>query len=309
MPLLEVNDLDIGFPTQAGVVKASSRVSLRIEPGQTLCLAGESGCGKSIVALSIMRLLPPDAQISGEIKWKGRNLLALPEKRMRQIRGREIAMIFEQPSRCLNPVLKVGEQIAEAIVVHDRCARKAARKKAVEMMALVDIASPEKRFHQYPHEFSGGMVQRVMIAMALVFRPHLLIADEPTTALDPTVQQQIIELIEELSVRFGTAVLLITHDLGVAARLADTAAVMYAGSIIETGSMRQVLGTPGHPYTRALVGAASNRCFRPIPGMVPELSSLPQGCLFHPRCDQAMAVCRHQMPQMCNGVRCHLGAA
>ncbi len=306
MPLLEMNSLNVRFPTKAGVVIASDQVSLKVEPGQTLCLAGESGCGKSIVALSIMRLLPSTARVSGEIRWMGQDLLSLPESRMRQIRGKEISMIFEQPARCLNPVIKAGEQIAEAVVVHDRCSRKEARKKAVEMMEQVGIPDPEKRFHQYPHEFSGGMIQRVMIAMALVSRPQLLIADEPTTALDITIQHQMVELLVALSDRFGTAVFLITHDLGVAARLADTAAVMYAGSIIETGSFRQVLETPRHPYTRALIGAASNQWAPSIPGTVPELSCLPDGCRFHPRCSQATDICRHQMPGMCHGVRCHL---
>ena len=306
MPLLEINNLNVRFPGKTGAVTVSDRVCLGIEPGQTLCLAGESGCGKSIIALGIMRLLPPNARVSGEIKWMGQDLLCIPETRIRQIRGKEISMIFEQPARCLNPVLKAGTQIAEAIWVHDKCTRKAARKKAIEMMAMVGIPSPEKRFHQYPHEFSGGMIQRVMISMALVSRPQLLIADEPTTALDISVQQQIVGLLEELSTRFGTAVLLITHDLSMAARLADTAAVMYAGSIIETGSYQQILQTPRHPYTRALVNAASSQWYPPVPGTVPELSSLPDGCRFHPRCSLAMDICRHRMPEMHHGLRCHL---
>ena len=306
MDLLQISNLHVDFPTKAGMVRASDGVNLEIKPGESLCLVGESGCGKTIVALTIMRLLPENAQISGEIWLKGKNLLSLGKEEMRKIRGREIAMIFEQPATCLNPVFTAGDQIAEAVRIHEKCSRKEARERAIELMEMVGIPSPRKRYRQYPHEFSGGMQQRVMIAMALAFSPSLLIADEPTTSLDVTIQTQIVELLKDLVAKLKTSLFLITHDLGVAAEMDDRVAVMYAGEIMEKGRVSEVFKYPQHPYTKALLGAISKDGLRPIKGSVPELTRLPKGCKFHPRCSQARDICREIRPEMKNGVRCHL---
>lgn len=306
MNLLDIVDLNISFPTKAGVVRASDGVTLEIKQGEVLCLVGESGCGKTIVALSIMRLLPRKALINGTILFDGKNLLSLQENEMRKMRGRNIAMIFEQPMRCLNPVLSVGDQIAEAVRIYEKCSRKASKEKAVDMMELVGIPSPHRRYRQYPHEFSGGMAQRVMIAMALGYRPSLLIADEPTTSLDVTIQAQIMNLLKKLVAQFNTSLLLITHDLGVAAQMGDSLAVMYAGGIVEKGRLDDVFKTPRHPYTQALVKVASCDEPAPVNGTVPELSRLPSGCRFHPRCPLAQDLCSKSMPKMQSGVSCHL---
>lgn len=306
MNLLDIVKLNISFPTRAGVVRASDGVTLKIRQGEVLCLVGESGCGKTILALSIMQLLPGKAQINGKIFFNGKNLFSLQEKQMRKMRGRDIAMIFEQPTRCLNPVLSVGDQIAEAVRIHEKCSRKASKKRAVDMMGLVGIPSPHSRYRQYPHEFSGGMAQRVMIAMALVFRPSLLIADEPTTSLDVTIQAQIMYLLKKLVVQFNTSLLLITHDLGVAAQMGDRIAVMYAGTVVEKGRLGDVFKTLRHPYTRALVKVASCDGQAPVNGAVPELSRLPSGCRFHPRCPWAQDICSKRIPRMQNGASCHL---
>jgi oligopeptide/dipeptide ABC transporter ATP-binding protein len=306
MNLLDIANLNISFPSKAGIVRASDGVTLQIRNGEVLCLVGESGCGKTIVALSIMRLLPANAKINGKILFNGKNLFSLHEKQMRKIRGRDIAMIFEQPMRCLNPVLSVGDQIAEAVRIHEKCSRKASRQRAVDMMDRVGIPSPHRRYRQYPHEFSGGMAQRAMIAMALVFRPSLLIADEPTTSLDVTIQMQIMNLLKGLVAQFNTSLLIITHDLGVAAQMGDRLAVMYAGKIVEKGRLRDVFRTPRHPYTQSLVKVASCKGLVPVNGTVPELSRLPSGCRFHPRCPLARNLCSRRMPMMQNGVSCHL---
>jgi oligopeptide/dipeptide ABC transporter ATP-binding protein len=306
MNVLDIVNLNISFPTKAGVVQASDGVTLKIRRGEVLCLVGESGCGKTMVALSIMGLLPGKALIDGKILFNDKNLFSLQEKEMRRVRGRDIAMIFEQPARCLNPVLSVGDQIAEAIRSHEKCSRKASRQRAVDMMGLVGIPSPRSRYGQYPHEFSGGMAQRVMIAMALVFRPCLLIADEPTTSLDVTIQAQIIHLLKGFVAQFNTSLLLITHDLGVAAQIGDRIAVMYAGGIVEKGRLVDVFKTPRHPYTRALVKVASSEDLAPVNGAVPELSRLPSGCRFHPRCSLARDLCSKRRPKMQGGVSCHL---
>lgn len=306
MNLLDIVNLNISFPTKAGVIRASDGVSLEIGQGEVLCLVGESGCGKTIVALGIMRLLPGNARIDGNILFHGKDLFALPEKEMRRVRGRDIAMIFEQPAKCLNPVLSVGDQIAEAVRIHARCSRKASKDRAVEMMGRVGIPAPHRRYRQYPHEFSGGMAQRVMIAMALVVKPSLLIADEPTTSLDVTIQAQIMFLLKGLVAQFKTSLLLITHDLGVAAQMGDRLAVMYAGGIVEKGRLNDVFRAPRHPYTRALVKVASRAGPASVSGTVPELSRLPSGCRFHPRCPLARDRCSKRMPGMQSGVRCHL---
>lgn len=305
MNLLDIVNLNISFPSKTGIVRASDGVALQIRQGEVLCLVGESGCGKTIVALSIMRLLPRKAQINGKILFNGKNLFSLKEKEMRKIRGRDIAMIFEQPTRCLNPVLSVGDQIAEAVRIHEKCSRKASKKKAADMMGLVGIPSPQRRYHQYPHELSGGMAQRVMVAMALVFRPSLLIADEPTTSLDVTIQAQIMKLLKELVSQFNTSLLLITHDLGVAAQMGASLAVMYAGGIVEKGRLDDVFRAPRHPYTRALVEVVSCEGPAPVNGTVPELSRLPSGCRFHPRCPLAQDICSKRSPKMQSGVSCH----
>jgi len=304
--LLDIVNLNISFATRAGVVQASDEVSFKIRKGEALCLIGESGCGKSIVALGIMRLLPGNARISGKIFFNGRDLLSLHKKAMRKMRGRDIAMIFEQPAGCLNPVLSVGNQIAEAVKIHENCSGKISRQRAVDLMALVGIPCPCKRYSQYPYEFSGGMAQRVMIAMALASHPSLLIADEPTTSLDVTIQAQIIELLKNLVSQFNTSLLLITHDLGVAAQMCDSVVVMYAGGIIEKGRMSDVFKNPGHPYTQALLKAASGKEPASVKGSVPELTRLPDGCRFHPRCELSQDICRKIMPQMKKGVKCHI---
>ncbi len=306
MNLLQISNLCVSFPTKAGVARVSDGISLKINQEESLCLVGESGCGKSIVALSIMRLLPKYARISGEIRFKGRDILSLREGEMRRIRGHEIAMIFEQPATCLNPVFTVGDQIAEAVRAAERCSSKESRKRAVELMDRVGIPSPEKRYSQYPHEFSGGMQQRAMIAIALAFRPSLLIADEPTTSLDVTIQAQIMELIKDLVSDFKTSLFLITHDIGVAAEMCDRVMVMYAGEIVEKGRIDKLFKGPRHPYSKALLGAISDNGLKPIRGSVPELTRLPAGCRFHPRCPVTLDICRQVRPQIKNGVRCHL---
>ncbi|MCK4242334.1 MAG: ABC transporter ATP-binding protein [Dehalococcoidia bacterium] len=304
--LLKVANLKVSFPTRYGIVRALDRVNLEIREGEPLCLVGESGCGKTTIALSLMRLLPENAQISGEIWFKGNDLLQLGKDEMRKIRGREIAMIFEHPATCLNPVFAVGGQIAEAVRLHRKCSRKEARERALELMEMVGIPSPQERYGQYPNEFSGGMQQRAMIATALAYTPSLLIADEPTTALDVTVQAQILELLKDLISNFNTSLFLITHDLAVAAEMCDNVAVMYAGEIVEQRSMREVFNNPKHPYTIALLSAISDNGLRPIKGSVPSLTNLPTGCRFHPRCSLAEDICKELRPEMENGVRCHL---
>ena len=275
MELLRIDNLHVSFPTDAGMIRVVDNVSLEIKQGESLCLVGESGCGKSMVALSIMRLLPKSAVLKGQIWFQGKELLSLDTKEIRHLRGQQIAMIFEQPATCLNPVFTVGDQIAEAVLINDNCHRREARERSVELMDMVGIPSPCKRYKQYPHEFSGGMQQRIMIAIALAYSPSLLIADEPTTSLDVTIQAQIIELLQELTAKFRVSLFLITHDLGVAAEMCDNVAVMYAGEILERGRIAEVFTAPEHPYTQALLGAISDDGLRPIPGSVPDLSNPP----------------------------------
>lgn len=305
--LLAVRNLDVSFRTRAGLVRASNGVNLDIREGETLALVGESGCGKTIIALAVMRLLVENALITGEIRFRGRDLLSLDEEEMRNIRGREIAAIFEQPASCLNPVMRIGEQITEAVMAHEQCPKREAKMQAKEIMETVGI--PAARYRSYPHEFSGGMQQRTMIAMALAGRPSLLIADEPTTALDVTVQAQILDLLKESALKNNTAMLLITHDTGIIAEMADTVAVMYAGTILEQGSIKSILKNPRHPYTTALLGAIGEGGLRPLPGTAASLCAVPPGCPFHPRCVLAREVCFRKVPELISvkgrKVRCH----
>ena len=305
MALLEIRDLRTSFPTAAGEVRAVDGISLSLDAGRTLGLVGESGCGKTITALSIMRLVPPPGRSSADrLAFAGRDLLALPERAMRAVRGAEIAMIFQEPMTSLNPVLSVGEQVAEAIRLHRDISRGGARTQAVEMLRTVEISDPEQRYREYPHELSGGMRQRVMIAMALSCRPQLLIADEPTTALDVTIQAQILDLLGGLQRRLSMAMLLVTHDLGVVAERADAVAIMYAGRIVECGAVADVFRNPLHPYTRGLlqsipkVGTRLEHRLAAIPGVVPDLLDLPSGCRFRDRCELAVAECAEVDPAL-----------
>jgi peptide/nickel transport system ATP-binding protein/oligopeptide transport system ATP-binding protein len=301
--LLEVRDLKTWFHTDDGVVRAVDGVSFDLGAGETLAIVGESGSGKSVTSLSILRLIPePPGRIEGgTIRFRGRDLLALPVRDMRAIRGKEISMIFQEPMTSLNPVYTCGEQIVEAVMLHERLDRRAARARAIDMLRKVGIPSPEQRVDEYPHQMSGGMRQRVMIAMALACRPAILIADEPTTALDVTIQAQILELLERLRRELGMAVLLITHDLGVVAETADAVAVMYAGQVVEYGDVRAVFRRALHPYTAGLeaslprLGATQDR-LRVIPGNVPNPAHFPRGCRFHPRCPVRQERCLTDPP-------------
>src|SRR5215204_4548864 len=301
--LLEVKNLRTQFPTRAGLVRAVDGVSFHVDRGELLCLVGESGCGKSITALSVMRLIgAPGRIVGGEIWFGGENLLAASEARMREIRGDDIAMIFQDPMTSLNPVYTVGEQIAEALRLHRNLNRKQAHEAAVEAMREVSIPDPGRRADDYPHQLSGGMRQRVMISMALACDPRLLIADEPTTALDVTIQAQILELIDELRRTRNLAVLLITHDLGVVAEVADRVAVMYTGRIVEESPVEELFARPKHPYTEGLLrsvpkltAAEVKKAVRlsTIEGTVPKPTNLPEGCHFAPRCQFRMEKCTH----------------
>ncbi len=309
-PLLMVDDLRTYFDLRQGVVKAVDGVSFSLAPQETLAIVGESGCGKSMTALSLMRLVPdPPGRIAGgSIKLDGTDLLALDEEAMRAVRGKDIAMIFQEPMTSLNPVMTIGGQIAEAVLLHEKVSRVQAWAKAVEMLRITHIPEPEQRAKEYPHQLSGGMRQRAMIAMALACNPKVLIADEPTTALDVTIQAQILDLIVDLQHKLGTAVILITHDLGVVAELAQRVIVMYAGRKIEEASVEELFARPQHPYTHGLMasiprlplmgGETENNSDRlqEIPGMVPALSNLPSGCVFAPRCAHAEDRCRNRYP-------------
>ena len=313
--LLEIRDLRTSFRTAAGAAHAVDGVSLSLAAGRTLGLVGESGCGKTMIALSIMRLVPPPGVITGgRIEVAGRNLLELSERAMRAVRGAEIAMIFQEPMTSLNPVLTIGDQISEAIRLHGDGGRHAARAQAVEMLRTVEIPEAERRIDDYPHQLSGGMRQRVMIAMALSCRPTLLIADEPTTALDVTIQAQILDLLGDLQRRFGMALLLVTHDFGVVAERADDVAIMYAGRVVERGAVADVFRAPLHPYTQGLlrsiprVGPAQRRRLESIPGVVPDLCHLPSGCRFRDRCPLAIPECAAIDPPFEEHARQHWAA-
>jgi peptide/nickel transport system ATP-binding protein len=310
-PILEVDDLRTHFFTQIGVVRAVDGVSYAVRPGETLGVVGESGCGKSVTALSILQLVasPPGRIVGGAIRFDGRNLLEFDEHAMEAIRGNEISMIFQEPMTSLNPLLTVGQQIAEAIALHQGLPPREAMNKAAEMLRRVAIPEPERRVHAYPHQLSGGMRQRVMIAMALSCNPKVLIADEPTTALDVTIQAQILELMRELQETFGTAIILITHDMGVVAENADRVVVMYAGRKVEEADAKTLFEAPGHPYTRGLLGsipaldaaahtAAGRARLNEIKGMVPSLHNLPRGCSFAPRCEFATDQCHAAYPPL-----------
>jgi oligopeptide/dipeptide ABC transporter ATP-binding protein len=298
VPLLRIEDLRVHFDTDDGVVRAVDGVSFTITARETLAVVGESGSGKSVTALSILGLIPrpPGRVAGGRVEFEGRDLIGAPPAELRAIRGRAISMVFQEPMTSLNPVMTCGAQIAEAIVLHERAGRSEARRRAIEMMRTVGIPSPEQRVDEYPHQLSGGMRQRVMIAMALACRPALLIADEPTTALDVTIQAQILELLKQLQSELGMAVLLITHDLGVVAETADRVVVMYAGQVVETCAVPALFARPLHPYTAGLLASLPRAGERRaslavIPGGVPDPLRFPRGCRFHPRCPLATDRC------------------
>jgi len=299
-PVLVVDRLTTVFDTARGPVPAVDDVSFEIQAGETLALVGESGCGKSVTALSVMRLvLRPGRIAAGRVLFNGRDLLSLAETDMQAVRGGQIALIFQEPATALNPVFRIGSQIAEALVVHGRATKREAKARAIELLRAVRIPNPESRAADYPHQLSGGMRQRVMIAIALACQPSLVIADEPTTALDVTIQAEILDLLREMRSAFHLSLLLITHDLGVVAETADRVAVMYAGRIVETGSVRAIFNRPAHPYTRGLLasipGGASGR-LRAIDGSVPLLGELPVGCAFTPRCPDRFDRCSTAPP-------------
>jgi peptide/nickel transport system ATP-binding protein len=307
--VLEVKNLQTVFFTNSGLFKAVDDLSFSVRRGETLAIVGESGCGKSVTALSIMRLVPdpPGRIVGGSVTLEGTDVLGLDEAAMRAIRGNRISMIFQEPMTSLNPVMRIGDQITEAVRLHREISAKEAWKKAVEMLRLVRIPEPERRVHEYPHQLSGGMRQRAMIAMALACRPALLIADEPTTALDVTIQAQILALIVELQKELGTGLILITHDLGVVAQTAQRVIVMYAGKKVEEASVEALFENPRHPYTRGLMasmpavlsfGSKTDARLTEIPGMVPSLTNLPPGCAFAPRCGLAIDKCRAEFPPL-----------
>ena len=304
-PLLEVRSLSTHFFTEEGVVRAVENVSFEIHPGEILSIVGESECGKSVTGLSILKLIPspPGQIVRGEILFDGRNLLRLEEKEMEKVRGNDISMIFQEPMTSLNPVFTIGNQIIEAILLHQGLDKIGARRRAIEMLDRVKIPSPETRIDAYPHQLSGGMRQRAMIAMALSCQPKLLIADEPTTALDVTIQAQVLRLLKEIQREMGMAVMLITHDLGVVAEIADRVAVMYAGRLVEVGSIEAIFGQMRHPYTKGLLDSIPQLKERKnrldaIPGQVPNPVNLPIGCKFHPRCYLRVEECKREEPPL-----------
>lgn len=306
--ILEVKGLKTQFFTESGVVRAVDGIDLNVKRGEVLGLVGESGCGKSVTSLSIMRLIGQPGQIiEGQIIFDNEDLLALPESRMVRIRGNRISMIFQQPQSCLNPVFRIGEQLAEVLYIHQDLGKEAGEKRAVELLSMVGIPEPESRVKAFPHELSGGMAQRVMIAMALACVPELLIADEPTTALDVTIQAQILDLMRNLRSKMETSIILITHDLGVVAEMCDRVLVMYAGRIVEEAEVVDLFRAPKHPYTIALIGSTpvlgqAEKELITIPGSVPNLVDLPPGCKFAPRCvprvQNGLEICTEQEPEL-----------
>jgi peptide/nickel transport system ATP-binding protein len=322
-PLLEVKDLKVHFPTDDGIVKAVDGISFTVQPGETLGVVGESGSGKSVGFLTVMGLITrQQAQIEGEILFQGQDLVTMPGDEMRTVRGEKISMIFQDPMTSLHPYYKVGDQIAEAVRTHQKVSKREAHEQAVEMLRRVGIPRPDDRADQYPHEFSGGMRQRAMIAMALSLNPDLLIADEPTTALDVTVQAQILDLLDRLKEEFNAAVIIITHDLGVVAEHCDHIQVMYAGKIVEAGDRRDIYYNAHHPYTWGLLrsiprldeAAVDKERLVPIQGLPPSLIFVPQGCAFNPRCPHVFERCRTEVPELLpadghHASRCHLSLA
>jgi oligopeptide/dipeptide ABC transporter ATP-binding protein len=320
-PELEIQNLTVSFSTTKGKLIAVNGISFHLNPGETLALVGESGCGKTVSALSILRLLPePPAEIlSGKIIFDGQDLLSLRAKELQDLRGRSISMIFQDPTTSLNPVLTVGEQIAETLLRHTAMNRREALQKSADLLSRVELPSPKEKLQYYPHQLSGGMRQRVMIAMALACAPRVLIADEPTTALDVLIQAQILELLENLKKETGMSILIITHDLGVVAEIAQRVLVMYAGEIVESGPAKALLKSPFHPYTKGLIASIPklgtkkrpDARLEEIPGNVPSLDQRPSGCPFYPRCSWAMEICKTQNPQLRmieaqRQVSCHL---
>lgn len=306
--LLEVNGLRVTFKTHGGEIHAVRDVHFTLNKGETLAIVGESGCGKSVTAKSIMRLIPEHIGkiAGGSILFKGKDLAVLPEKEMRELRGSEISMIFQDAMTSLNPTISIGEQIMEGIIRHQKVSKSEAKRQAIEILNLVGIANPESRLKQYLHQFSGGMRQRIMIAIALVCKPSILIADEPTTALDVTIQAQIIDLFKSVQQKTGVSIIIITHDLGVVAKIADRVNVMYAGKVVESGLVRDIFYNPQHPYTKGLLAsmprldADRDIPLSPIPGTPPDLFAPPPGCAFAARCDYALEVCRNHQPAQTN---------
>ncbi len=298
---LEIKNLQVKYKTMDGVVEAVNGIDLTIEKGKTLGLVGETGAGKTTTALSILRLVPnPPGEITGgTINLEGKDLFAYSEKEMETIRGDQVSMIFQDPMTSLNPVITVGDQIAEVIQLHEKIDQKKAMEKAKEMLEMVGI--PGSRASEYPHQFSGGMKQRVIIAMALVCNPRLLIADEPTTALDVTIQAQVLDLMQKLREKYGTSMLMITHDLGIVAEVCDDVSIMYAGRIVEHGTLEDIFNNTSHPYTEGLFGSLPNiedrtAELKPIPGLMPDPTNLPEGCVFHPRCKYCKEICKSRVP-------------
>lgn len=316
--LLEIKNLRTHFFTEDGVVPAVDGVDFELRPGQTLGIVGESGCGKSVTAISILRLVPnpPGRIVGGEILFEGKDLVKASQSEMNEIRGNDIAMIFQEPMTSLNPVFTIGKQITEAIELHQKLDKRASRERCIEMLKLVGIPRAEEAIDEYPHQFSGGMRQRAMIAMALSCNPKLLIADEPTTALDVTIQAQIIELMKELKEKLNTAIMLITHDLGVVAEMSDHVIVMYAGRVVEEANVFDLFKDPKHPYTVGLMKSkpsldSNSERLEVITGAVPNPLNMPSGCAFHPRCPHVMDICREKMPHLIKSedgrkVRCWL---
>ncbi|HVZ45154.1 MAG TPA: ABC transporter ATP-binding protein [Ramlibacter sp.] len=308
MPLLDIKGLKTHFKTDDGWLHAVDGVDISVDSGETVCVVGESGCGKSVTAMTVLKLIPmpPGRIVAGEVLWQGRDLVPLDAEGMRKIRAKEIAIVFQEPMTSLNPVYTVGEQIAEAVRLHSGYSKRSAMDHAAEMLKLVQIPQPEQRIHDYPHQFSGGMRQRVMIAMALSCNPRLLIADEPTTALDVTIQAQILELMQELKERMGMAIMLITHAMGVVAEMAQRVVVMYAGKVVEEAPVKELFAHPRHPYTQGLIRSipridltkTERGRLEAIPGTVPKLIAPREGCRFAARCKYAMPACREATPPL-----------
>ena len=317
-PVLSIRDLVVEFDTTDGVVHAVDGVSYDVHPGETMGVVGESGSGKSVTVMAALGLIqiPPGRIVNGEVLYKGRNILGLDEDELRKIRNKEIAMIFQDPMTSLNPVFKVGDQIAEALLVHDdKLTDDAARKRTVDLLEMVGVPNPDRRFDQYPHEYSGGMRQRAMIAMAMANQPSVLIADEPTTALDVTIQAQVLEVMKVAAEETGAGTVMITHDLGVVAEMADRVTVMYAGRVVESGTVDEIFHDPKHPYTLGLMMSLPRvtgemQKLLPIPGNPPSVISLPPGCAFHPRCrmSEGRELCRTKVPELVEASPGHMSA-